>query len=51
MMKMLFLNFSILQKKRQLKLTLLNKSYRWDLNPRPPPYQGDALPAELLQHK
>ena len=25
-------------------------SCRGDLNSRPPPYQGDALPAELQQH-
>ncbi len=29
----------------------INKSCRGDLNSRPPPYQGDALPAELQQHQ
>lgn len=26
-------------------------SYRWDLNPRHPPYQDGALPTELRQHE
>ena len=29
---------------------MVTKSYWWDLNPRPRPYQGRALPAELQQH-
>ena len=31
--------------------TSFKTSWEWDLNPRPSPYHGDALPAELSQHK